>query len=146
MMQHLFGKPHMIRRCIVLVLSTCLMGVGVAIFDQIGFGTDPCSVLNLAVSRKIGWSYGDWLLTINAVIFVLLLLLGEAKRFGLGSHIEIGASADLTVFNFDDEYEINPDDFLSKGRSTPFKGMKVYGKCLMTMCGGNIVWQEEEND
>ena len=69
-----------------------------------------------------------------------------AKRFGLGSDIEIGASADLTVFNFDDEYEINPDDFLSKGRSTPFKGMKVYGKCLMTMCGGNIVWQEEEND
>ena len=48
--------------------------------------------------------------------------------------------------NFDDEYEINPDDFVSKGRSTPFKGMKVYGKCLMTMCGGNIVWQEEEND
>ena len=69
-----------------------------------------------------------------------------AKRFGLGSDIEIGASADLTVFNFDNEYEINPDDFLSKGRSTPFRGMKVYGKCLMTMCGGNIVWQEEEND
>ncbi len=69
-----------------------------------------------------------------------------SKRFNLGSDIEIGAKADLTVFNFDDEYEINPDDFVSQGKSTPFKGMKVYGKCLMTMCNGNIVWQEEEND
>ncbi|MBQ8783311.1 MAG: dihydroorotase [Clostridia bacterium] len=69
-----------------------------------------------------------------------------SKRFNLGSDIEVGAKADLTVFNFDDEYEINPDDFVSQGKSTPFKGMKVYGKCLMTMCGGNIVWQEEEND
>lgn len=69
-----------------------------------------------------------------------------AKRFSLGSDIEIGAKADLTVFNFDDEYEIDPEDFVSMGRSTPFKGMKVYGKCLMTMCAGNIVWQEEDND
>ena len=69
-----------------------------------------------------------------------------SKRFNIGSDIEVGAKADLTVFNFDEEYEINPDDFVSKGKSTPFKGMKVYGKCLMTMCGGNIVWQEEEND
>ncbi len=69
-----------------------------------------------------------------------------AKRFSIGSDLEIGARADLTVFNFEDEYEINPDDFVSMGRSTPFESMKVYGKCLMTMCGGNIVWQEENND
>jgi dihydroorotase len=69
-----------------------------------------------------------------------------AKRFSLGSDIEVGAKADLTVFNFDNEYEIDPESFVSMGRSTPFKGMKVYGKCLMTICNGNIVWQEEEND
>ncbi len=67
------------------------------------------------------------------------------KRFGLGADIEIGEKADLTVFNFQDEYEINPDDFVSMGKSTPFKGMRVYGKCLMTMCNGKIVW-EDKND
>lgn len=53
-----FGKPRMARRVAVLLLSVTAMGVCVAIFDQLGFGTDPCSMLNLAVSRLIGWSFG----------------------------------------------------------------------------------------
>lgn len=69
-----------------------------------------------------------------------------SKRFSIGSDLEIGAKADLCVYNFEDEYTVNPEDFVSMGRSTPFEGMKVYGKCLMTMCNGNIVWQEENND
>ena len=71
---------------------------------------------------------------------VELMSINPRKRFGLPE------TKDICVFDVNDEYIVNPDEFLSKGRSTPFKGMKVYGKCLMTMCGGNIVWQEEENE
>ena len=67
------------------------------------------------------------------------------KRFGIGSDIEVGASADLTVFDLDKEYVIDPSEFMSMGRSTPFEGKKVFGRCLMTMCGGKIVWQEEDD-
>lgn len=59
-MQQLLIKPHMVRRTFVLFFSVFMMGVGVAIMDQLGFGTDPCSVLNLGVSRMIGWSFGNY--------------------------------------------------------------------------------------
>ena len=38
---------------------------------------------------------------------------------------------------------VNPDEFLSMGRSTPFAGDTVYGKNLMTIYGGTLVWQSK---
>ncbi len=70
------------------------------------------------------------------------LLNGNAiERFGIGSEIAAGKPADLTVFDLDEEYVIDPKDFLSKGKSTPFTGRKVFGKCLMTMVNGEIVYK-----
>ena len=71
-----------------------------------------------------------------------LLNTNATQRFGIGSPLADGARADLTVFDLDEKYVINPDDFLSKGRSTPFEGYEVYGKCKLTMVGGKIIWQE----
>ncbi|MBQ9742968.1 MAG: dihydroorotase [Ruminococcus sp.] len=75
---------------------------------------------------------------------VKLLSTNPRKRFGIGSEISVGNPADLTVFDLNEEYEIDPEDFLTKGRATPFKGEKVFGKCRLTMCNGNIVWQDNE--
>lgn len=70
------------------------------------------------------------------------LLNGNAqRRFGIGHSIEAGQPADLTVFDLDAEYTVDPADFLSKGKATPFEGRKVFGKCLMTMVNGNIVYK-----
>ena len=70
------------------------------------------------------------------------LLNGNAiERFGIGSEIAAGKPADLTVFDLDEEYVIDPKDLLSKGKSTPFTGRKVFGKCLMTMVNGEIVYK-----
>ena len=70
------------------------------------------------------------------------LLNGNAiERFGIGSEIAAGKPADLTVFDLNEEYVIDPKDFLSKGKSTPFTGRKVFGKCLMTMVNGEIVYK-----
>ncbi len=63
------------------------------------------------------------------------------KRFGLPTGgTEIGEKADFTVFDFSQKYTVNPDDFLSMGKSTPFAGTEVYGKCLMTFCNGKKVY------
>lgn len=70
-----------------------------------------------------------------------LLNTNAIKRFGIGSQIAPGQKADLTVFDLDEEYVIDPKDFLSKGKSTPFEGWKVFGKCLMTMVNGEIVYK-----
>lgn len=74
----------------------------------------------------------------------LIELMSEnpAKRFGFKSGIGEGTSASFTVFDLNKEYEINPNEFLSKGRATPFEGCKVFGECLMTVCNGKIAWRK----
>ena len=47
---------------------------------------------------------------------------------------------EYTVFDLESEYEIDPDTFLSLGRATPFKGHRVFGKCLLTAIDGRIVY------
>lgn len=66
------------------------------------------------------------------------------KLFGLGSNLEIGEPADLTVFDPTCKYAINPAEFASMGKSTPFEGRDVYGKIKMTTVGGEMVWKERD--
>lgn len=65
-----------------------------------------------------------------------------AVRFGMESGIRPGAPADLAAWNLEREYTIDPDEFLSMGRSTPFAGMRVFGECMWTMIGGEIAWRK----
>lgn len=64
------------------------------------------------------------------------------KRFGTGNRLTVGSAANLTVFNLNKEYKIESSKFLSKGKSSPFDGTNVYGKCMMTMYKGEFIWQE----
>lgn len=63
-----------------------------------------------------------------------LLSINPRKRFGLPE------TEDYCVYNLEKAYRINPDDFLSKGRSTPFENETVFGECELTVCGGKAVW------
>lgn len=75
------------------------------------------------------------------------LMHGAPHRiFGIGSKLEKGAPADFTVFDLNEEYVIDPVEFLSKGKSTPFEGRKVFGRCKMTVCGGKIVWEDTKKE
>ncbi|ESL01989.1 putative dihydroorotase [Catonella morbi ATCC 51271] len=55
-----------------------------------------------------------------------------------------GSVADLVVADINEEYVIDSDKFLSKGKNTPFNGKKVRGKVLYTLCGGKVVFREEK--
>ena len=55
-----------------------------------------------------------------------------------------GSVADLVVADINEEYVIDSDKFLSKGKNTPFNGKKVRGKILYTLCNGKIVFKEEK--
>lgn len=57
---------------------------------------------------------------------------------------EIGQPADLTLFDLDKEYTVNPEDFLTKGKASPFTGDKVFGACQLTLVGGEIAWATPE--
>lgn len=65
------------------------------------------------------------------------------RRFSLGhGKIAVGEKADFTIFNLEESYNILPEEFMSMGRSTPFENERVYGRCKMTVCDGQIVWRE----
>ncbi len=64
-----------------------------------------------------------------------------SQVFGIGQGLAVGAPADLTVFDLEADYTVDPADFVSMGKATPFTGEKVFGKCLLTLCDGNIAWQ-----
>ena len=52
---------------------------------------------------------------------------------------------DFSVWDLSEAYTVDPADFLSMGKATPFTGTKLFGKCLMTVCDGNIVYDSLTN-
>ena len=64
-----------------------------------------------------------------------LLVYNPRRRF----NIPLGN--DFSIWDLDAEYTIDPKDFLSKGKATPFAGRSVYGKCLLTVYGGHVVYE-----
>ena len=71
---------------------------------------------------------------------VELLSVAPRRRFGLGDALEGG---DVTVFDLNAAYTIDPEKFATMGRATPFAGWEVYGRCQATFAGGRLVWKED---
>ena len=65
-----------------------------------------------------------------------LLAVNPRKRFGIPS------GKDFTVWDLDREFTVDPAEFLSKGKATPFTGWKLFGECVLTVCDGKIVYRK----
>ena len=68
---------------------------------------------------------------------VELLSVNPAKRFG----IDLGES--FCVWDLSKEYKIDPADFASMGKATPFAGWEVNGMCMLTVCDGKVVYKKQ---
>ena len=55
----------------------------------------------------------------------------------------IDADPGFAVFKLDEEYEIDPDEFLSKGKSTPYLGKRVYGRPIATVYNGTLAYADK---
>ncbi len=72
----------------------------------------------------------------------LIELMSTNPRTIMGlQQVHRGEPANLAIFNLDADYFINPENFKSKGRSTPFAGYKVQSDCVMTILNGKIVYR-----
>ena len=67
-----------------------------------------------------------------------LLCVNPRRRFGLP------LGTDYSIWDLNAAYPIDPEDFLSKGRATPFAGWQVNGKCIATICDGKLVYAAPE--
>lgn len=57
--------------------------------------------------------------------------------------LEVGKDADIVIFNPKKTYQIDKNNFASKGRNTPFDGRTVTGEVEYTICGGKMIYEKE---
>lgn len=69
---------------------------------------------------------------------VELMSFKPKERFG------IDTNNDFAVFDISEAYKIDPKDFLSMGRATPFAGREVFGRCLLTVHNEKVVYKAED--
>ena len=69
---------------------------------------------------------------------IQLMVTNPRKRFGL----QLGC--DFSIWDLRQSYIIEPNEqFVSMGKSTPFDGWRVWGRCLATVCDGKLVWMDK---
>ena len=57
-------------------------------------------------------------------------------------HMSLGAVADLVIFDPDEVWTVDPNQFASKARNTPFAGRKLRGKIKYTIAKGKVIYQD----
>lgn len=114
-----FTRPRMGRRLAVLTVSLMVIGICVAVFKTVGFGTDPCSTFTLGVSARTGVSFGTCQLVFNLLMFLPVIRF-DLSRIGVGTvanMVGVGYVADFCMWII--------------GLHTPPEGFSMAARILM---------------
>lgn len=80
------------------------------------------------------------IISLEKLISIMSVKPREIFSLGTGL-IKEGEVADLALLDLDKKWTVNPDEFVSMGRATPFKDWEVQGKNILTICKGEIVYE-----
>lgn len=111
------------------------------------FDAAPNGVIGLETSFPVSYTelVRTGILSPNELISKMSTRPAEILGIDRGS-LWIGKTADLTIIDVDHEYEVEPRDFESKAKNTPFIGRSVFGQAAYTIIGGRIVWSNDSGD
>ena len=65
-----------------------------------------------------------------------LMVINPRKRF------DLPFGCDYSIWDLDEAYTIDPNEFISLGKATPFEGWNVNGRCLATVCDGKLIYKQ----
>ncbi len=102
-----------------------------------GLEKSPFGIVGLETAFPLVYTYLVKKGVISFDRLMELMVTKPRERFGIAL-----SNADWSLWDMEREYEIDPEEFLSMGRATPFAGTRVSGRCLMTVYNGNIVYKE----
>lgn len=107
-----------------------------------GFLGSPFGVVGLETAFPL--LYHHLVLTGRMSLSRLVEVLHDApnRRFRLDNAFEVGRLANLAVWDLQKSYRVDPADFASMGRATPFSGWQATGRCLLTMSQGRVAYRE----
>lgn len=100
-----------------------------------GLGKSACGIVGIESAFQLIYTHLVKKDIISLQRAIELLSVNPRKRFNIPLH------NDYTVWNLNEKQIINPNEFLSMGRATPFENTEVYGKCLLTVCGDKTVYK-----
>ena len=103
----------------------------------------PSGMIGLETSLAIALTqlYHTRRMDLPAIIKRMSTTPADILRLSRG-RMSLGAQADLVLFDPDEEWTVDPEQFASKARNTPFAGWKVKGKVKYTIVKGEIIYQE----
>lgn len=106
-----------------------------------GFEEAPFGIAGLETALPLALNLArDHVISLNRAISLMTFL--PAKIIGLDKgRLRAGDEADITIFDLEREWTVDPASFKSKGKNTPFAGWKVKGKARFTIAGGKIVFK-----
>ena len=71
---------------------------------------------------------------------VEIMAINPKKIFGMDAGIKVGEKADIAIVDRYIKHKVNPEEFVSMGKFTPFEGMTLTGDVMATICNGKIVY------
>jgi dihydroorotase len=108
-----------------------------------GFQLAPFGIVGLETAFPLLYTHFVETNIMTLKQLVDFLTVKPAEAFGLPyGELKVGAAADIVVIDLDEMKEINPEEFLSKGKNTPFAGWSCKGWPTLTIAKGKIVWEK----
>lgn len=95
--QGFFQKKHFGIRLVTVMLAVLGMGFSLSFLLLVDMGADPCTMMNRAISMKLGMTFGNWQALLNVILLVVVVIFG-GKNLGFGTlanMILIGYYADF---------------------------------------------------
>lgn len=83
-LQGFYKKTHFTRRLIMVILAVIVMGFALSLLLLVDLGTDPCTMMNKAISEKLGLSIGNWQAIFNILLLIAVIIFG-GRNLGFGT-------------------------------------------------------------
>ena len=100
--------------------------------------------LETALAVTLTYLYHTGELSLSDILRKMTINPACILRLPTKGRLAIGSDGDMVIFDPDQEWTVDPAQFASKGRNTPFGGKKLKGKVKYTIVGGQVVYREGE--
>jgi dihydroorotase len=109
---------------------------------QAEFALAPFGIVGLETSLSLGIEYLVRPGKLSLPDLIRRMSGEAAKILNIpGGSLSVGSVADITVFDPERAWTVEPEKFLSKGRNTPFAGQTLHGRVCQTIVGGETVYK-----
>lgn len=107
-----------------------------------GLKDSAMGVVGIETSLATVYTYmvGGGLISLEKLVEIMAI--NPREILGIGGGIKRGEPIDAVLVDFRSEFNVDTDEFLSMGKSTPLAGMRLRGEVLMTLCRGKIAYEK----